>query len=238
MAKTTVRDAHGDAPSLTPETARQNAAPKPTAATPGSGALVGYARVSTEDQVLDRQLDALTEAGCSKIFAEKTSAVARRPELDATLAYLRPGDTLVVAALDRIGRRTSELLSFVEELHARDVSLRILTLGVDTGTPAGQLVLTVMAAVAQLEREHLRERTASGLAAARARGRVGGRPRVMNADQILFAKELRASGKPIREISRITGVPEATIRRRLAAADREQEGQQDQEQQEQQQRGA
>ncbi|MCP3420322.1 recombinase family protein [Nocardioides pinisoli] len=217
MAKTTDSDAALDAPPEAGSGRAETLRRKQGSSAPSSGALVGYARVSTELQVLDRQTDALTDAGCSKIFTDKVSSVVKRPELDAALAYLRPGDTLVIDALDRLGRKTIELLAFVDDLHARKVNLRILTLGVDTRTPVGQLVLTVMAAVAQLERDLLRERTAGGLAAARARGRVGGRPRRMTDQQVDHARELLDQGKPVREISRLLGIPEATVRRRLAA---------------------
>lgn len=216
MPKTTDTGAPDGAPTADAsgrcaETPRRN----PSIKALSSGALIGYARVSTTEQVLDRQTDALAEAGCGKIFTDKASSVVHRPELESALAYLRRGDTLVIHALDRLGRKTTELLAFVEDLHAREVNLRILTLGVDTRTPAGQLVMTVMAAVAQLERDLLRERTAGGLAAARARGRVGGRPRVMTDQQVEFARELSGGGKSTREISRLMGVAETTVRRRL-----------------------
>lgn len=185
---------------------------------PVSGALLGYARVSTSDQVLDRQVDALTAAGCTEIFTDVASgSKVNRPGLAALLAYARPGDAIVIQALDRLGRTTIDLLALVQELTARDVGLRILTLGVDTRTPAGQLVLTVMAALAQMERDILRERTVDGLAAAKARGRVGGRPRTMTDAQVEAATEWRDAGKSVREIARLLGAPETTVRRRLAS---------------------
>lgn len=178
-------------------------------------------RVSTEQQCDARQEDALTEAGCARIFTDHgVSSVKHRPALEDALAYLRPGDTLVVRELDRLGRRTLELLGFIEDLHARDVGLRILTLGIDTRTPAGALVVTMMAAMAQLEHSLLKERVVSGLAAARSRGRVGGRPRVMTDKQVDHARRLRdQDGESLREIARLLGVAESTLRRRLAAAE-------------------
>lgn len=215
--KTTDSAAAGDAPTTSAgEPRAENVRQLPDERSPVSGALLGYARVSTADQVLDRQVDALTQAGCTRIFTDTISGAAKvRPGLDELLAYARPGDTIVIQALDRLGRTTLDLLALVEDLTARGVSLRILTLGVDTGTPAGQLVLTVMAALAQMERDILRERTMDGLAAARARGRVGGRPRTMTDAQVGLAREWRDAGKSVREIGRLLGVPEATVRRRL-----------------------
>lgn len=185
-----------------------------------AGSLVGYARVSTSDQVLDRQTDALDQVGCERIFNDHgvSGTVASRPGLDACLDYLRPGDTLVVQSLDRLGRRTSELLRLVDELAREGVSLRILNLGIDTGTPAGQMVLSVMAALSQMERDVLAERTIQGLAAARARGRIGGRPRVLSDEQVQVASEWRAGGRSWTEIARLLGTSERTIRRRVGSA--------------------
>lgn len=185
-----------------------------------SGTLIGLARVSTTAQVLDRQIDSLTESGCTKIFTEHgvSGAAKSRPVLDEMLAYVRPGDTIVVQSLDRLGRRTIGVLELIEDLHARDVGLRILNLGIDTRTPAGQLLLTISAALAQLERDILRERTLDGLAAAKRKGRGGGRPKTMSDKQVAFAREMRDEhGKSLREISELIGVPVSTVHRRLAA---------------------
>jgi DNA invertase Pin-like site-specific DNA recombinase len=139
--------------------------------------LIGYARVSTPDQSLERQLDELRALGCSRVFAEAASGKrgAHRPEWDACLAHLRPGDTLVVVELSRLGRNTGDLGRLLDHLDEHNIALRILNLGIDTRTPAGRLIFTLIGAVAAMERDLLIERTQSGLAAARARGRVGGR---------------------------------------------------------------
>jgi len=139
---------------------------------------VGYARVSTLDQNLEMQLDELQKVGCSKIFKEKASSVKKRPEFEKCLEYLREGDTLVVWKLDRLGRTTKKLLELIDDLKKRNISLQITTLGVDTSTAAGRLFFTMMAGLAEMERELIRERTNAGLKAARARGRLGGRKKI------------------------------------------------------------
>ena len=144
---------------------------------------IGYARVSTRDQNLDLQLDALSAAGCERIFREKTSgANAERPQLSRALDHLREGDILVVWKLDRLGRSLKHLIALVSDLEARKVGLLSLNDPVDTTTPQGRLVFAVFAALAEFEREALRERTGAGLAAAKARGRVGGRPKGLTPD--------------------------------------------------------
>ena len=155
-------------------------------------AIVGYARVSTSDQSLDRQLDELRQHGCERVFAEAASGKrgAHRPQWDACLAHLRTGDTLVVVELSRLGRNTGDLGRLLDDLDQRDVGLTILNLGIDTKTPAGRLIFAVIGAVAAMERELLIERTQSGLAAARARGRVGGRRRSFTAEQEREARRL------------------------------------------------
>lgn len=139
---------------------------------------IGYARVSTLDQNLEMQLDELEKAGCSKIFKEKASSIKKKPEFEKCLEYLRKEDTLVVWKLDRLGRTTKKLLELIDDLKERDISLQIITLGVDTSTAAGRLFFTVMAGLAEMERELIRERTNAGLKAARSRGRLGGRKQI------------------------------------------------------------
>lgn len=139
---------------------------------------IGYARVSTLDQNLDSQLDELKKVGCTKIFQEKASSVKKRPEFDKCLDYLREGDTLVVWKLDRLGRTTKKLLELIDDLKDRGINLQIITLGVDTSTAAGRLFFTMMAGLAEMEHELIRERTNAGLQAARARGRLGGRKKI------------------------------------------------------------
>jgi DNA invertase Pin-like site-specific DNA recombinase len=139
--------------------------------------LIGYARVSTFDQTLELQRDALTGAGCSQLFTDRLSgARERRPGLDAALSHLRVGDTLVVWRLDRLGRSLKHLIETVQTLEQRGVGFRSLTEQIDTTTPGGTLIFHVFAALAQFERALIVERTQAGLAAARARGRRGGRP--------------------------------------------------------------
>jgi DNA invertase Pin-like site-specific DNA recombinase len=151
---------------------------------------IGYARVSTGGQKLERQLDALTAAGCRRIFAEKQSGRdTDRPELTACLAFLAPGDTLVVPSLDRLSRSLADLTTTVGELRHRDVGFTSLHENLDTTTPSGRLVFHVFAALAEFIRELIVSGTREGLAAARARGRVGGRPTVVNAEIIRAARD-------------------------------------------------
>jgi DNA invertase Pin-like site-specific DNA recombinase len=139
---------------------------------------IGYARVSTRDQNLELQLDALTKAGCETIFQEQASgATTARPELDRLLASLRPGDTVTIYKLDRLGRSLKHLLDMVAELEFRGVGLVSLTDAINTTSAQGRLVFNLFASLAEFERELIRERTHAGLASARARGRVGGRQR-------------------------------------------------------------
>ncbi|WP_242686946.1 recombinase family protein [Dermacoccus nishinomiyaensis] len=164
----------------------------------GTPVFVGYARVSTGGQFVDRQIDALRDAGCQRVFVDHgvTGARMDRPELQAALEWMRPGDVLTILSLDRLGRNVRGVLELVDDLERRGVGLRVLQLGLDTSTPSGRLVLTVLLAVAQLERDHLSERTRDGLAAARRRGRVGGRPRALSENQIRAVCAMRAELSP------------------------------------------
>jgi DNA invertase Pin-like site-specific DNA recombinase len=177
------------------------------------GHLLGYARVSTTDQQPDLQVDALTAAGCYRVFTEQASgARADRP----VLAQLRPGDTLVVWKLDRLGRSLRHLVDTVTGLADRDVGFRSLQEVIDTTTPGGRLVFHVFAALAEFERDLIRERTAAGLAAARARGRNGGRPPVLYDGQVELARELYASRRyTTAEIARRLKVGRSTLYRYL-----------------------
>jgi len=140
--------------------------------------LIGYARVSTDDQNPSLQIDALKAAGCDKIFVEKASGADRdRPVLAKALAYVREGDVFCVWKLDRAGRSVSHLIEIVEDLKARKVGFKSLNDAIDTTTAAGNLMFQIMASFAEFERNIIRERTMAGLAAARARGRIGGRPK-------------------------------------------------------------
>ncbi|AUZ33646.1 DNA invertase [Arthrobacter sp. PGP41] len=185
-----------------------------------AGSLLGYCRVSRTDQDLRRQIDVLEEAGCERIFRDHgvSGSLTARPGLDELLAYARPGDTIVVQALDRLGRNTRHLLTLVDHLHERQVSLRILTLGVDTATPAGQLVMTVMSGLAAMEKAVLVERVQSGLESARKRGRVGGRPPALSDERKHEVVRMRASGRTVAEIARLMVTSERTVRRVLGGA--------------------
>ena len=145
---------------------------------------IGYARISTEDQNLDLQIDALKAAGCERIYTDKISgSTTSRPEFNKMLEALRPGDVLTVWKLDRIGRSLKHLIEVVENLHADSVDLHLITEGIDTSTPAGKMAYQMMGAVAEYERNVIKERVSAGLQAARKRGRVGGRPSALTYEQ-------------------------------------------------------
>ncbi|WP_280392799.1 recombinase family protein [Nocardia wallacei] len=179
----------------------------------GGGALVGYARVSTTGQLLDRQLHALTVAGCQKVFADKASGKnTDREELWRCLEYLRPGDTLVVPALDRLGRSLQDLIAIVAGLRKRGIGFRSLHEALDTTTPGGRLVFHVFAALAEFIRELIVDGTNEGLAAARARGQRLGRPPAMNAEQIRQARAmLTRPEESVSSIARLLGVSRSTL---------------------------
>ncbi len=152
--------------------------------------LVGYARVSTREagQVFDRQVDALRAVGCERIYDDRGSGVSTdRPGLKSCLDYLRRGDVLVVLDLDRLGRLAGELIRLVDELEAREVGFRALNASFDTTTPMGRAFLQIQAAFAEMERNVIRQRVKEGIAAARARGRKGGRPRLMTPERLRYA---------------------------------------------------
>jgi DNA invertase Pin-like site-specific DNA recombinase len=176
-------------------------------------AVIGYARVSTSDQNLDLQLDALKAAGASSIYEEHCSGAAlERPELVQCLKALRPGDTLVVWRLDRLGRNLRGLIEAVNDLEERDIAFRSITEAIDTSGPTGRLVFHIFAALAQFERELLRERTMSGLAAARARGRKGGRPRALSPGDVkAVVAMMRDPHISVGEIARRFNVSRSTL---------------------------
>ena len=184
--------------------------------------LVGYARVSTAEgrQVLDRQLDALNAAGCERVFEDHASGAAPdRPSLAAYLGYLRRGDVLVVLDLDRLGRRAGELITLIDELDQRGIGFRALNSPMDTTTPAGRAFLQIQAAFAEMERNVIRQRVREGVKAARARGRKGGRPRIMTPEKLRYAQSLMADRtRSIPDICRALGdLPSSTLYHYLRA---------------------
>lgn len=187
----------------------------PLAAEPinATGALIGYARVSTAGQLLDRQLAALSAAGCLRIFADKKSGKnVERDELWKALDYLRVGDTLVVPSLDRLGRSLQDLIAIVAGLRKRGIGFRSLHEALDTTTPGGRLVFHVFAALAEFIRELIVEGTREGLQAARARGQRLGRPPAMTPEQIRHARDLLTHpGNTVSSIARLLGVSRSTI---------------------------
>ena len=181
-------------------------------------ATLAYARVSTGEQSLDRQGDELTAAGAEMVYSEVGSGKkgAVRPQWEELLRSLRPGDTLMVTELSRLGRSTSQLSQLADDLTERGIALRILNLGIDTGTPSGRLIFQIIAAVAEMERELLIERTNSGLAASRARGRKGGRKREFSPAAVRKAQERYDKGElSVTEIARLAGVSRQTLYRYL-----------------------
>jgi DNA invertase Pin-like site-specific DNA recombinase len=182
--------------------------------------LVGYARVSTQDQNPALQLDALNGAGCEKVFTEKASGALReRPQLKAALDYMRSSDTLVVWKLDRLARSIKQLIETVEDMGERGIGLRSLTEAIDTTTAGGKLVFHVFAALAEFERGVIRERTKAGLEAARARGKLGGRPPALKASDLAAAKAmLRDPDITVAEVAKRLGVVPSTLYRHLPKA--------------------
>lgn len=175
---------------------------------------IGYARVSTSGQDYTPQLDALQAAGCDRIYREKASGVrSDRPALRECLDRLRPGDVFVVCALDRAGRSVIQVLQTLNELHERGVIVKSLREGLDFSTPAGRMAATVFAAMAELERELIRERTQAARDAAKARGRQMGRPPVLTPEQVALTRRMRQAGEPIAVIARAVGCSRATIYR-------------------------
>jgi DNA invertase Pin-like site-specific DNA recombinase len=178
---------------------------------------IGYARVSTTDQNLDAQLDALKAAGCEKVFTDKVSGkLAKRPGMNKALEYLRPGDALVITKLDRLGRSLKHLLEISAMLRERGIDLVVTSQGIDTSTPAGRMYFSVLGAIAEFEREMISERTKEGLDAARARGRKGGRKPVMSPEKTAVARQMYDSKQHTMDaIAKVLGVSRASIYRAL-----------------------
>jgi len=179
---------------------------------------VGYARVSTRDQDASLQTEALIEAGCEKVFEETASGAQRdRPRLAEALTYLRKGDTLVVWKLDRLARSLRQLIETVEMLHQRGIGFVSVTEAIDTTTPGGKMIFHMVGALAEFERDLIKERTNAGLASAKARGVRLGRPKAMTEAQIAIARSLKANGElSSGKIADHLGVSRATLYRSLS----------------------
>jgi DNA invertase Pin-like site-specific DNA recombinase len=178
---------------------------------------IGYVRVSTDDQKLDLQKDALVNAGCGKLYQDIASgAKEKRAGLDGALRYLRKGDTLVVWKLDRLGRSLKHLIQVVNGLNKRGVFLKSVRENIDTSSSGGKLTFHLFGALAEFERDIISERTKAGLSAARVRGRIGGRPKVMTDDMVKLAKQLMANkDNSAQFVSKTLGISRATLYRYL-----------------------
>ncbi len=181
--------------------------------------LIGYARVSTDDQNLDLQQDALQKAGCERIYEDRfTGAKAERPGLKRTLADARKGDTIVVWRLDRLSRSLKDLIEIVALLETKGTGLKSLQESIDTTQSSGRLVFHIFGALAEFERNLIRERTQAGLIAARARGRKGGRPKALNEDKQALAVKLYNEKKhTIEQICKMMGISKPTLYKYIAA---------------------
>jgi DNA invertase Pin-like site-specific DNA recombinase len=178
--------------------------------------LIGYARVSTHDQTLALQQDALTKAECSKIFTDTASgAKTERIGLEQALTYVRKGDTLVVWRLDRLGRSLPHLISTMTDLENRGIGFKSLTENIDTTTSGGKLIFHIFGALAGFERNLIRERTTAGLTAARARGKTGGRPKALIGKRLTIARDLYDKRHPIAEICQTLKISKATLYRSI-----------------------
>lgn len=183
------------------------------------GHIYGYARVSTFDQDPALQEDALAAAGCERILTERASGkLDRRPQLGLLRETVLAGDTVIVWRLDRLGRSMPHLLEVVGEFGARGVAFRSLTEAIDTATAGGRLLFHVMGALAEFEHQLIVERTHAGLTAARARGRTGGRPRVMSGDQVRIAQQMHSEGRSTQAIADALKVSRRSVYRYLSAA--------------------
>ena len=175
--------------------------------------LIGYARVSTQDQKLHLQKDALKQTGCEKVLTDQAGgATVERPGLERALDLLREGDTLVVWRLDRLGRSLKELITLMGELKEQGIGFRSLQESIDTTSPGGTLIFHMFGALAEFERNLIRERTQAGLAAARARGRKGGRPKALDQGKRRLTVELYEQRKyPVKQICEMMGISKPTL---------------------------
>lgn len=183
--------------------------------------LIGYARVSTQDQDASMQVAALKDAGCERVFVETASGMRKdRPELALALSHLRQGDTLVVWKMDRLARSLKQLIDTVDELKSKGIGFRSLTQHIDTSTPEGKVMFHFFAVIAEFERDMIRERTMAGLEQARSMGRKGGRPSSVNKQKIAAAQAMLATNHDMTvvEIARQLGISSATLYRHLPAA--------------------
>ena len=185
--------------------------------------LIGYARISTHDQTLSLQKDALEKAGCEKIFTDTVSGTkAERKGLTEALSHLREGDTLVVWRLDRLGRSLRHLIDTITKLADRGVGFKSLTENIDTTTSGGKLVFHIFGALAEFEREIIRERTTAGLDAARSRGKVGGRPKALSVKQLQMLRNMAADKSlTVSDICKTLGIGRTTFYRYVKAEERE-----------------
>ena len=181
--------------------------------------LIGYARVSTDEQNLDLQLSALKQAGCEQIYTDKVSGTkAQRPGLEEAFSHLRAGDTFVVWRLDRLGRSLRHLIDTVTDLQELSIGFKSLTESIDTTTSGGKLVFHIFGALAEFEREIIRERTQAGLSAARARGKTGGRPNALTEKQVSMLRQLAADrNRSVQEICQTLGISRRTFYRYVNA---------------------
>jgi DNA invertase Pin-like site-specific DNA recombinase len=185
--------------------------------------LIGYARVSTQDQTLNLQKDALEKIGCSKIFTDTISgSTTERKGLDEALAYVREGDTLVVWRLDRLGRTLKHLIETITDLSQRHIGFKSLTESIDTTTSGGKLIFHIFGALAEFERDLIRERTQAGLLAARARGRKGGQPKALTPKQADIAQALYDDkSNAISDICKTLNISRATLYRYIQTEKKE-----------------
>ena len=185
--------------------------------------LIGYARISTQDQTLDLQRDALEKAGCEQIYTDRVSGTkAERKGLTEALSHLREGDTLVVWRLDRLGRSLRHLIDTITKLHERGVGFKSLQENIDTTTSGGKLVFHIFGALAEFEREIIRERTQAGLQSARSRGKVGGRPKALTLKEVQMLRNMAADKSlTVSDICRTLGIGRTTFYRYAKAGERE-----------------